>query len=184
MEAIRKHLKNTFTSYELELLRYFYLCIAYDGSKFLILLLLFSFFHLGREFCMEILFLISLRNFWGGLHFKHYASCFAFTFAFSSTGIILSHLIVLNDTFQIILLVMMILLSAITKPVISANRPPLSAKQESMCHRWGMIVLLIYLAIFLTADTFPYRNLCFWVIVLQTIQLKAAELFTKGEKRS
>lgn len=40
MEAVKKHLKQTFTPYEQELLQYFYLCIAYDGSKFLVLLIL------------------------------------------------------------------------------------------------------------------------------------------------
>lgn len=183
METVKEHLKNTFTSYELELLRYFYLCIAYDGSKFLILLLFFSLFHLGMEFCMEILFLTSLRNFFGGLHFNRYVSCFAFTFAFSSTGIILSHLIVLNNKFQTILLAVIILISAITKPVTSTSRPPLSVKQEVIYRCCGMIVLLIYFAIFLTTETFPYRNLCFWVIILQTMQLTTASL-KKGEKRS
>lgn len=184
MEAVKKHLKKTFTSYELELLRYFYLCIAYDGSKFLILLIFFSFFHLAREFYMEILFLLSLRSFFGGLHFKHYTSCFAFTFAFSSTGIILSHLVVLENNCQIILLVMIILISTTVKPVVSANRPPLSSRQECIYHRYGMTVLLIYFAFFLTIQSFPYRNICFWVIVLQTLQLIAAKLFMKGEKRS
>ena len=97
MEAIKKHLKKTFTSYQLELLRYLYLCITYEGSKFLILLIFFSFFHLGVEFCMEVLFLLALRNFFGGLHFNHYISCFAFTLAFSSTGIALSHLAILDN---------------------------------------------------------------------------------------
>lgn len=184
MEAVKEHLKNTFTSYELELLRYLYLCIAYDGSKFLIMLIFFSFFHLGREFCMEILFLLSLRNFFGGLHFKHYSSCFAFTFAFSSVGIILSHLVVLDKQLQISLLAVIILLSAAIKPIVSANRPPLSTKQESIYHCCGMTVLLVYFVLFLTLQTFPYRNICFWVIILQTLQLIAAKLLMKGEKIS
>ena len=184
MDTVKEHLKNTFSSYELELLKYFYLCIFYDGSKFLILLIFFSFFHLGREFCMEILFLLSLRNFFGGLHFKHYTSCFAFTFAFSSAGILLSHWIVMNNNCQIGLLSMIILVSIVLKPITSAGRPPLSPKQECTFHRCGMTVLLIYFALFLTFQTFPYRNLCFWVIVLQTLQLLSARLFLKGEKRS
>lgn len=183
MEDIKEHLKNTFTTYELELLRYLYLCIVYDSSKFLILLIFFSLFHLGGEFCIEVLFLISLRNFFGGLHCNRYASCFAFTFVFSSVGIVLSHLLVLNNTLQISILSVIILISAITKPVTSTKRPPLSHKQESIYHCCGMTVLLIYFAFFLTLQTFPYRNLCFWVIVLQTLQLKAAKLM-KGEKKS
>lgn len=184
MEAVKEHLKNTFTSYELELLRYLYLCIAYDGSKFLILLIFFSSFHLGKEFCMEILFLLSLRNFWGGLHFKHYSSCFAFTFAFSSMGMILSHLVVLDKQLQISLLAFIIVLSTTIKPIASTNRPPLSAKQEITFHYCGMTVLLVYFVLFLTLQTFPYRNICFWVIILQTLQLVAAKLLMKGEKIS
>ena len=183
MEAVKKHLKNTFTSYELALLRYLYLCIAYDVSKFLILLVFFSCFHLGREFCMEILFLISLRNFFGGMHFNRYVSCFAFTFAFSSAGIALSHLVELNSQFQISLLVVIILISIVIKPVTSSKRPPLTARQERIYHCCGMFVLFVYFALFLTIQTFPYRNLCFWVIVLQTMQLIAARLM-KGEQQS
>ena len=182
MKAVKKHLKQTFTPYEQELLQYFYLCIAYDGSKFLVLLIFFSFFHVGREFCMEILFLLSLRNFFGGLHFNHYASCFAFTFAFSSTGLMLSHCIVLCNNLQTALLAVMIMISALIKPVPSADRPPLSAKQNFIYKFCGMIVLFIYFAFFLTTQTFPYRNLCFWVIVLQTLQLTAAK-FMKGANR-
>ena len=166
MGTIKKHLKLTFSSYELELLRYLYLCITYDVSKFLILFLFFSFFHLGKEFCIEIFFLTSLRNFFGGLHYKHYVSCFIFTFIFSSVGIALSHLIALNNMFQISILTVIIIISVLTKPVTSTNRPPLSVKLEIIYHCCGMIILLIYFVLFLTTKTFPYRNLCFWVIVL------------------
>lgn len=184
MDTIKEHLKDTFTSYELELIRYFYLCILYDGSKFLILLIFFSIFHLGREFCMEILFLLSLRNFFGGLHFRHYTSCFAFTFIFSSAGLALSHLAILDNNCQIALFIIAILIAITNKPVTSAGRPPLSPKQESSYHRCGMAVMLIYFVIFLTIQNFPYRNLCFWVIILQTSQLLAANLLLKGEKKS
>ncbi len=183
MEAIKKHLKKTFTSYQLELLRYLYLCITYEGSKFLILLIFFSFFHLGVEFCMEVLFLLALRNFFGGLHFNHYISCFAFTLAFSSTGIALSHLAILDNNLQISLLSIAILISAVTKPVTSTCRPPLSVMQENIYHCCGMFVLFAYFAFFLTIQTFPYRNLCFWVIILQTLQLTTARLLMKGETR-
>ena len=132
---------------------------------------------------MEILFLTSLRNFWGGLHCKRYASCFAFTFAFSSVGIALSHLIVLDNKFQIILLAVIIQISIIIKPVTSTSRPPLTIKLQTIYHCFGMIILFVYFVLFLTTQTFPYRNLCFWVIVLQTMQLTAASL-KKGGKLS
>lgn len=182
METIKKHLKSTFSSYELGLLRYSYLCVIYDVSKFIVLFMFFYFLHLGKEFCIEILFLTSLRNFLGGFHCNHYATCLAFSFVFSSVGIMLSHLVLLNNKFQIGLLAVIILVSAITKPITSVNRPPLSAKLEKIYHCCGMTVLFVYFGLFLTTNTFPYRNLCFWVIVLQTMQLAVANLNKKGEK--
>lgn len=181
MDTMKEHIKNTFTPYEIAMLKYFYLCIVYDGSKFCILLIFFSFFHLFKDFCMCIVFLLSLRNFWGGLHFKHYMSCFAFTFAFTGAGIALSNLVVLDNRLEICLLIVTIAVSAVIAPVTSQSRPALSKKQSCIYHCCGLAVLLFYFVLFLVNPTFSYRNLCFWVILLQTLQLIAAKLLMKGE---
>lgn len=180
MGTFKTHLKTVFTPYELKLLRYFYLCIAYEGSKFIIMLFFFWTLQLQNEFLTEIFVLLTLRNFYGGIHFKHYLSCFAFTFSFIATGLLLAHYFFLNNAAQIVILLLSLIISCIIKPVTSSNRPPLSEKQEAIYHICGISILLLHIAFFISCKTFPYRNICFWVIVLHTLQLIVAKTFTKG----
>lgn len=183
MNYIKEHLRTVFTPYEIELLRYFYLCLVYEGSKFLIMLIFFSALHLRTEFLIGILVLLSLRNFYGGLHFQRYISCFAFTFGFTAISLLLAYYIHLSNLWQIMILLAAFTISCFIGPIASSNRPPLSKRQERIYHICGIFVFLIYLSLFITWKTFPYSNICFWVIVLQTLQLAAAKILTKGEQQ-
>ena len=180
MSEIKTHLETVFTPYEVELIQYFFLCIAYEGSKFIIMLFFFRNLHLQNEFLTEIFVLITLRNFYGGIHFKHYLSCFAFTFGFVVTGLLLAHLIFLNNDTQIIILLLALFISCTIKPITSSNRSPLSRKQEAVYHICGITIILLHILCFIFCKTFPYRNICFWVIVLHTLQLIVAKTITKG----
>lgn len=180
MGRIKTHLETVFTPYEVELIHYFFLCIAYEGSKFIIMLFFFWTLHLQNEFLTEIFVLPTLRNFYGGIHFKHYLSCFAFTFSFIATGLLLAHYVFLNNATQIIMLLLALIISCIIKPIASSNRPPLSEKQETIYHICGIVILLLHVLCFIFCKTFPYRNVCFWVIVLHTLQLIVAKTLAKG----
>ncbi len=182
MNTFKTHLKNVFTPYEIKLLRYFYLCIAYEGSKFIVMLFFFKALHFQNEFLTEIFVLLTLRNFYGGIHFRHYVTCFAFTFGFITAGLFLAHYVFLNSTAQIIILFLAFITSCIIRPIASSNRPPLSAKQKTIYHICGILMLLLHTLCFILFKTFPYRNICFWVIVLHTLQLIVAKTITKGGK--
>jgi len=184
MGTFKTHLKTVFTPYELELLRYFYLCIAYEGSKFIVMLFFFRTLHLQNEFLTEIFVLLTLRNFYGGIHFKHYLSCFAFTFGFIATGQLLAQYYYLSNVTQIIILLLAFIILCIIKPIASSNRPPLSEKQETIYHICGISILLLHIGFFISYKTFPYRNICFGVIVLHTLQLIVAKSFMKGGRNT
>lgn len=180
MGRFKTHLETAFTPFEVDLIHYFSLCIAYEGSKFIIMLFCFWSLHLQNEFLTEIFVLLTLRNFYGGIHFKHYLSCFAFTFGFIATGLLLAHFIFINNVAQIIILLLTLVISCIIKPITSSNRPALSEKQQTIYHICGISVLLLHIICFILYKTFPYRNIYFWVIVLHTLQLIAAKSFKKG----
>lgn len=184
MTTLKKHIKNTFSAYEIEQLRYLYLSIFYDLSKFLILFLFYRIFDLQIEFCIEMLILMSIRNFYGGIHCQHYSSCFIFTCIFSLAGIILSHSAQLSSNVQISVLIIMSAICIILKPVTASSRPKPEKNIMIIYQLCGAFVLLLYLIAFISLKTFPYSNLCFWVIVLHTLQLIAAKLFRKGENRN
>ena len=181
MGTFKTHLKTVFTPYELELLHYFYLCIAYEGSKFIVMLFFFRTLQLQNEFLTEIFVLLTLRNFYGGIHFKHYLSCFAFTFGFIATGLLLAHYFFLNNAAQIVILLLSLIISCIIKPVASSNRPPLSEKQEAVYHICGISILLLHIAFFISCKTFPYRNICFWLLFYIHCSLLLQKLLRKEE---
>lgn len=184
MTTLKNHIRNTFTTYEIELLKYFYRSIFYDLSKFLLLLLFYSILGLQMEFCIEMLILLSIRNFYGGIHFQHYSSCFMFTFIFSLMGIILAHTVLPDRHVQLMVLVIMSAVCMALKPVTAASRPELDSRKMIPYRICGACVLLLYITAFIMLQTFPYSNLCFWVIVLHTLQLIAAKLLRKGENKN
>lgn len=184
MNTFKQNLLENFSPREIELLRYFYLCFLYESSKFIIMFVFFSLFHLQIEFCIEVFVLLSIRSFYGGIHFEHYSSCFAFTLIFFGIGLLLSESAYLNNGSQICILFFCLIVSWTIKPITSKNRPKLSHRQEMRYHFLGMLLLFIYLLLFITLKTFPYKNICFWVIVLQTTQLVVARIFQKGGSRN
>ena len=184
MDELKQHFKATFSPYEIQLLHYMYLCFFYEWSKFILMLVFFTLFHMQKDFIVEVIILLSIRNFFGGLHFKKYCSCFLFTFIFISSGLLLSRFYIIGSSFQIFILVVALLTSYFIKPIVSSNRTALSQKQQQIYHTCGMAILLLYLLLFITLKTFPYSNICFWIIVLQTLQLIVAKILTKGGEKS
>ena len=182
-EEIRVSLKTSFSEYELKKIKYFYLCLLYEGSKFLLMLLFFSCVHLQREYLVAIVVLLSIRGFSGGIHLQTYTGCLIFSFAFMLSSILCSQTITLSNTTQNAILALCILLMLFVGPVTSSNRPALTQKQNMIYRCITCSVLLFYLILFIAAKTFPYRNICFWVIVFQISQLVAAKILKKGEKR-
>lgn len=183
METLKEILLNNFSTEEITLLHYFLLCFIYEISKFIIMFIFFSLFHIQGQFCAAVLVLLSIRNFYGGVHFNHYSTCFGFTFIFFATSLVLNEYIYFNNTIQVYIIMLCLIISYIISPITSTNRPKLSHKLENNFHLAGKIIISIYAILFITLKTFPCRNICFWVIVLQTLQLLAAQQIKKRRRQ-
>lgn len=184
VDSLKENIKANFTTEEIAKLRYLYLVLIYETSKFIFMFIFFAYFQRYKEYCICILVLLSVRNFFGGLHFQSYISCFFFTFFFVSSGLVLSKTVVLPAEYQELILLLAILFCHKIGPITSSNRPELSEKQRKVYGTCGIIVLTGYLILFITLRTFPGRNICFWVIVLQTLQLIAAKFYRKGDHKT
>lgn len=182
MQTLKLMLKEYYTPKEIAIIRYMYLCFTYETSKFLIMLIFFTILGLHKEYCIAILALLSIRNFFGGLHFEHYWSCFLFTFLFMGTGIWLSLNVFLARDIELVVLIFSIVMGFFIGPVISNKRRALSEKQFMIYRLCGTIILVIYFSLFYFKITFPYNNICFWVVVLQTLQLIVAKYLRKEKK--
>lgn len=174
--------KTRLTQLELARLKYVFICLLSEGSKFIIMYTIFYLLQLKTEYCIAVFVLLSVRNFSGGIHLKHYISCLLFTFSFFSGVIYCSKILLIPEMIQCILLFCTALALFIIGPITSDNRPELTQKQMRIYKSIGSFVLIIYALIFLCMKTFPYQNLIFWVIVFQILQLAAAK--TIKERRN
>lgn len=168
--------KTELTKLEKARIHYLFLCLFSEGSKFLIMYIIFHALHMTGEYLITLIVLLSVRNFSGGIHLKHYTSCLIFTFTFILGIILVSRVLVLNPVIESLILLAAASLLFITGPVTSTNRPDLSLEQNKAFRRTGAVIILIYSVLFLCMRTLTCHDLIFWVIVFQILQLIAAKM--------
>lgn len=169
-----------FTDQEIRRMQYTLSVIGYEGSKLIVFGLLFGILGLFMEYLVTLAVLLPIRIFAGGLHFNHYSSCFLFTAFFLVCPLALRH-IMPPDGIQIALLAACMLTTLAIGPIPSIKRPPFSYRRYTQFRLIAGGVIAIYLFIFAVIREFPGKNICFWVILLQTIQLICAKLVRKGD---
>lgn len=172
------------TSYEMKLLKYYTICLFYEISKFLIMLYFFTYLHLSIEYLVAIFTLCLLRHNIGGIHFKHYWSCFGFSLFFIMGIIVCSKLCIINNFIQNITSILCLILTFYIGPIQSEVRPPLDKKHFIRYRNTACIILFLFIILFLCMKSFTYRNLIYWVIVFQTLQLIAAKIIIERRKKN
>lgn len=141
-----------------------------------------KFFVIGLFFLDNIpLYLFSallvsvLRITGGGIHFRHYASCFAMSLTFFLMALrILPH-IVLPLPFNLLSIAICAILCFKYGPVQSSFRVALSKK--ALCFS-KLLSLGIILSLFFYTNISPYSIYSitgYWIIILHTLQLLAAK---------
>ena len=168
--------KTELSKLELARIHYLFLCIVSEGSKLLIMYIIFHSLHMTREYFITLIVLLSVRNFSGGIHLKHYTSCLLFTFGFILSIILMSRAVALNAMIEGGLLLIAAVLLLITGPVTSDSRPALSPEQDRSFRRTGFVIILIYSFVLFCMKTLTCHDLIFWVIVFQILQLIAAKM--------
>lgn len=164
-------------------LNYFFSCMIYEGSKIILFLLFFALTQRLKGFLYSMIILLPLRIISGGLHFKHYTSCLAFSFGyFYLVNVPLSGMM---PAYGITLVTLCIctLINYYIGPVTSDSRPVLSA-EDIKRGRLHIVIATVYDTI-LTALFYetPLAPIGFWTIVLHSVQLLIANLRKKrGEK--
>lgn len=168
--------KTELSKLELARIHYLFLCLFSEGSKLLIMYVVFHSLHMTREYFITLIVLLSVRNFSGGIHLKHYTSCLLFTFGFILSIILVSRTVVLNNMVESGLLLIAAVLLLITGPITSDSRPALSPEQDKSFRRTGFVIILIYALLLFCMKTLACHDLIFWVIVFQILQLIAAKI--------
>lgn len=184
--AVYRYLSQEFHFSDLEIarIRYTYVSIFSEISKTLLLLVAFFLLHMHTEFLVAIVVLLSIRNFTGGIHLNHYRSCLAFTFLFLLCAILLSRHIVLSGGLQVLIMGAGTIIVFLIGGVSSDKRPAPSHKRGFLFKMTACFLLVVYITLFLCVKNLPWKNLIFWVIVLQITQLAAAKWIKERRKHN
>lgn len=169
-----------FTDLEMQQMKYTLSVLNYELSKFILLGVAASVFGLFAEYAVAMLVLLPIRIFSGGIHFNHYSSCLLFTGLFFTVPILLRDVAVPYSVCLVTLLVCLFI-TYLAGPVTSEKRPPIKYARYCRFRLISTGLMLMWLLIFAIVRVFPYQNICFWMIALQSIQLLCAKFARKGE---
>ena len=178
MQKILNKLQTTysFSEREISLIRYGIEAVLGEISKCLLMLAYFHILGYTLEFLVGLTILLLLRRNTGGLHMKHYWSCFLFTFVFMNIAIlILPAFVTISKVEMCLILLLCIVITLQIGPVHAKfikNPNELLIKKSKLQVSY---ILTIYLVITIFLPINKYLCIGFWVILLQTIQLIIAK---------
>ncbi len=150
---------------------YYLKCILYDVSKLVLFLFIFGLLHLLPEFLLTFVVQFPLRTISGGLHFRHYWSCFAFSLVYLFLIIALSSKILIPFEIGVILLLLCVIIIYQIGQVRSPSRPSLSDKELLHRKRTALIAAGCEAIIAVLVYQMTFAPIIYWSIILHTLQL-------------
>lgn len=160
---------------EVNFLKFAYKAILYDCSKLLILLLFSLAIHKGPACILDLLLLAGLRSNHGGIHLKHYWSCFAMSFMVMIFSFIMPGLISMPKP----VLLGILLLCMIINYAIGPLRSRQCRMKDTSVFKKNQIASFAIVFIYLTAlYLFPVSYTLttgFWTISMYSAQLIVAK---------
>lgn len=156
---------------EQKLFVYYLKCILYDVSKLVLFLFIFSLLHLLPEFLFTFVVQFPLRTISGGLHFRHYWSCFAFSLVYLFLIIALSSKILIPFEIGVVLLLLCVIIIYQIGQVRSPSRPSLSDAELLRRKRAVLIATGCETIIAVLIYQTTFAPIIYWSIILHTLQL-------------
>lgn len=171
---------------EKRLLQFSFLGILYDLSKFIMFFVFFACIHQIPAFLFNVFILILLRTNQGGLHLKHYISCFVFSFLYLFLAIcIFPSVISVSLTVGLCILFICMLINYMAGPqknkkIYSDLKDPEKVKKSKIN---SFIICLMYMILFFIFSNTILMQQGLWIIVFHTIQIVITILkkYRKGE---
>lgn len=166
----------SFSDREISLIRYGIQTLWGELSKCMIMFIYFHTINQTLEFFVGSFILLLLRRNTGGLHMKHYWSCFFFSFLFMNAAVLLLPAAITVTKAEICFLTLFC--TVITwriGPVhvkFLKNPNNLLIKKGRRC---AICILFLYWTIAILSPVSKHLVIGFWVILLQTIQLMIAK---------
>lgn len=182
MNILNEYLTNEMrlSASEQKLIIFKFKCIIYELTKFFMISIFFAFAGLFREFLFACMISIPLRIYSGGLHFKHYLSCFLFSFGYFILLIYGFSTVSLPVYLSTILMVFCSIINFCLSPIQSVSRPPLPAAELQRAKQKTVLISLYCILLILLFYQTPLASVGCWTILLHSMQLIIAKLIKKG----
>lgn len=178
---MKEFLKNTygFTNYQVAQLEFLGKTLLSEISKLIIM----GFFFYDRLeiYLAAILMLLLLRTSTGGFHCKTYLSCLLVSFLYMVVCIRILPLIPINKFLGILMLLACLLINYRIGPVTSAIHMPLSEKNKQKGRLRALVIIVSFIFISCIIPEQKLFTVCFWVIIVHSLQLIYAKIQKKGE---
>ncbi len=178
---IHSYLHNTlgYTNYEIAKIKFIVFTILSEISKLMLIGLFFFYSKKLTVFIMAAFVLCLLRISTGGLHFKHYLSCFLASFSIFFIGVSELNGIQFTKFVQLITLLLCIIINYYCAPVVSSFRPIPDGIKIQRAKKQSITIITAFSIILYIFPQNQYVNVGFWMIILQTIQLFAAKILKR-----
>ena len=183
---LHNFLHNTlgFSNYEIAQIQFFTNSILSEISKILIIGGFFLIIDMFDMFIPATLTLCCLRTCTGGLHFKHYLSCLAVSFAIFFIDITILNKFVLIKPVQLLLLIICAIINYLCAPIVSVFRPIPNGVRILRSKRQATTIISFYFVLVFILPTTSYLNVGFWMILLQSIELLVAKFIVRRNNRN
>lgn len=179
--TIHDYLQDSFgySDFQIGQIRYTVVSLLSEISKLILMGIFFALTQNFLQYLVAIAVLLILRTCTGGLHFKHYLSCLAVSFALLYLGICQLPHIPLERPFYYVLLLVCVVINYLYAPIVSSYRPTPNGIRIQKSKRQAICILTVYALIMFIVPTSLYIVTGFWIIMLQSFQLLVAKLIRK-----
>ena len=167
--------------YKTAIKKYLLQCIIMEGSKIILFFIIFAYFHVTLPYIIALLVLMLVRCNGGGLHCKHYISCFLLSLFVLSACIFCGMNIPIHKLISFFILVICSISGYICAPVVSRNRPEPDEELIQKSKKRTATIILLYCFVICICPYNPYLNIGTWTIIIHIIQLLLAKSFQRRD---
>ena len=183
------YLKTTFgyTDFQIGQIRYTVMSVLSETSKLILMGIFFLVTGRFRFFLTAALLMCLLRTCTGGVHFKHYISCFLVSFFILSACVFIPVWIPYGLDPSRYLMALLSAACAVCNyrlaPVVSSYRPEPGEALVRRSRRQSAGIIIFCAILLLILPFSQYTVTGFWTILLHTAQLAAAKIWKRRENK-
>lgn len=178
---MKEFLKNTygFSNYQIAQLGYLGKTILAEISKLLIMGFIFR--NELDVYFIAIITLLLLRTSTGGLHCKTFLTCLLSSFLYMFTCIKILPVFSLNTFVKTFLLLICMFINYKFAPLTSDYHMPMTEDNKQKGRIRALLVISLFLIFSCTMPENEYITVCFWIIIVHSLQFIYAKIRKKGE---